>query len=67
MDEETVHQLASAADLRLADVRLALIAPQLEEWLTAANELSRALAAEEHRELTPITAFHHPTTEPRAE
>jgi hypothetical protein len=63
MDERSVRELASAAELPLDDDRLASIAPQLEVWLTAANELSRKLGLEEHRELVPITVFRHPPVE----
>ena len=65
VDEDGVAALARAADLPLAPDRLALVAGQLGEWLTAANELSRKLADERHREVTPITVFTHPVlTEP---
>lgn len=67
MNEETVRELATAADLPVDDERLRLIARQLRAWLTAANELSRKLAADEHRELLPITVFRHPASEGREE
>jgi hypothetical protein len=67
MDENTVHELARAADLPLSEERLALLAPQLGTWLAAANELSRKLAADEHRPLIPITVFGHPSAEGREE
>jgi hypothetical protein len=67
MDERTVRELARAADLALGEERLRLIGPQLDAWLTAANELSRKLEAEEHRAVLPITVFRHPTVEGREE
>jgi hypothetical protein len=67
MDEQTVRELAQAADLALGEERLRLIGPQLDAWLTAANELSRKLEAEEHRAVLPITVFRHPTVEGREE
>ena len=67
MDEHTIRELARAADLPLDDDRLGLVAPQLAAWLTAANELSRKLEAEEHRGIVPITVFRHPTVEGREE
>jgi hypothetical protein len=63
MDERRVRELASAAELPLDEDRLARIAPQLEVWLTAANELSRKLARDEHQELVPITVFRQPPVE----
>jgi hypothetical protein len=63
MNEETVRELARAADLPLGPKRPALIALQLAVWLEAANELSRKLSAPEHSTLTPITVFRHPPTE----
>lgn len=63
MDEGTVRELARAADLPLDDGRLALVAPQLATWLSAANDLSRKLDAEEHGGLVPITVFRHPPVE----
>ncbi len=67
MDEQTVRELARVADLALGDERLGLIAPQLDAWLAAANELSRKLEADEHRAVLPITVFRHPTVEGREE
>ena len=67
MDEGTVRELAQAADLPLDEARLALVAPQLQTWVAAANELSRKLAAEEHRGLSPITVFRQPPVEGREE
>lgn len=67
MNEETVRELARAADLPLGPERPALIAPQLSVWLEAANELSRKMSAREHWTLTPITVFRHPGTEGREE
>ncbi len=63
MTEETVRELAHAADLPLGEERLALIASQLGEWLGAANELSRKLSAPEHWTILPITTFRHPGVE----
>jgi hypothetical protein len=59
MNEDTVRELARAADLPLADDRPPLIATQLATWLEAANELSRKLAGPEHQTELPITAFTH--------
>jgi hypothetical protein len=67
MNEETVRELARAADLPLGEERLALVAGQLGPWLVAANELSRKLAAHEHQAILPITTFRHPESEGSAE
>jgi hypothetical protein len=67
MDEGTVRELARAADLPLDDARLGLIAPQLGEWLRAANELSRKLQDDDLRATMPIAVFAHPASEGRAE
>ena len=63
LDEATVRALARAADLPLPAEREALVAEQLGGWLSAANELNRKMAAEEHIAVTPITVFAHPTRE----
>jgi hypothetical protein len=63
MDERTVRELTLAADLPVDDQRLGKIAPQLEAWLAAANELSRMLSLDENRELVPVTVFRHPPVE----
>ena len=67
MNEQTVRKLSEAADLPLAEERLAPVAQQLAVWLEAANELSRKLAAPEHRHLMPIAVFRHPAQEARDE
>jgi hypothetical protein len=67
VDESTVRELARVAGLPLDDERLALVAPQLGVWLDAANELSRKVAAEEHRALLPATVFRQPAAEGREE
>lgn len=61
--EEGVRKLAAAGELPLEAGREAAIAAQLSEWLTAANELSAKMSAEEHRELQPATVFRHPEGE----
>mgnify|MGYP000394966716 CR=1 FL=1 len=67
MNEETIRELARAADLPLDAERSALIAPQLSVWLEAANELSREMSAHEHWTLAPITVFRHPGAHGREE
>lgn len=56
---ETTRLLAKLAGLPLAEGREALLAPQLGEWLTAANELNRKMSEPEHRLVTPATIFVH--------
>ena len=63
LDEAAVRALAQAVDLPLPPEREALIAGQLGAWLTAANELNRKMAAQEHWAVTPITVFTHPARE----
>ncbi len=63
LDEAAVRALARAADLPLPSDREALVAGQLGAWLTAANELNRKMAAEEHWAVIPITVFTHPARE----
>jgi hypothetical protein len=57
--EEDVRQLARLADLPLEEGRHALIAGLLDSWLPDAKALSRKMAAEEFREVAPITVFAH--------
>jgi hypothetical protein len=59
IDEQAVRALAVAADLPLPPERLGLVADQLAEWLTAANELSRKMSAPEHQTVMPATVFTH--------
>lgn len=58
--EADVRALAALADLPLAAGREAQLAPQLGEWLTAANELNAKMAAAENWEITPVTVLRHP-------
>jgi hypothetical protein len=37
-----------------------MVAAQLREWLTAANELNRKMSAAEHWTAVPVTVFAHP-------
>jgi Asp-tRNA(Asn)/Glu-tRNA(Gln) amidotransferase C subunit len=67
MDEATVRELARAADLPLEEGRVSSIAPQLATWIEAASELSRKMAAFEHRAVQPITTFQHPSYDGRDE
>ena len=60
VNEDDVRALAALADLPLAAGREVQLAPQLGEWLTAANELNRKMAAAENMEITPVTVFRHP-------
>ena len=61
VNAETVRTLAELAALPLSPERAAALAPQLAEWLTAANELSRKMSAAEHAALMPATVFTQPT------
>ncbi len=63
LDEAAVRALALAAGLALPAEREGLVAEQLGPWLSAANQLNRKMAAEEHRAVAPITAFVHPAGE----
>lgn len=60
INEERVRALAAAADLPLGAEREALVAAQLREWLTAANELNRKMSAPQHWTVVPVTVFAHP-------
>ncbi len=64
MDEDDVRALARAAALPLDDDRIAALAALLGGWLPAANELSRAMSAREHRDVLPVTVFGQPPTDP---
>lgn len=67
MDEKTVQALAQAAELPLAEERLAMIGVQLATWIQGANELARTLRAPDHWTVTPVTVFRHPNVEGRQE
>lgn len=56
---ETTRLLAKLAGLPLAEGREALLAPQLGEWLMAANELNRKMSEPEYSLVTPVTVFVH--------
>ena len=58
--EAMVRALADLAELPLAAGREAIIAPPLNAWVTAANELSRKMSAAKYWTLTPATGFRHP-------
>lgn len=64
MDDDDVRALARAAALPLEPGRTAALAALLGDWLPAANDLSRAMSASEHRGLLPITLFAHPPADP---
>ena len=55
-----VRSLAAAAALPLAEGRDALLAPQLQIWISGANELSRHMSKPEHWMLAPVEVFTHP-------
>ena len=59
-----MRALARAAALPLEEGRVAALAALLGEWLPAANELSRAMSAAEHRDLLPVTVFAHLPADP---
>ncbi|MDP9293480.1 MAG: hypothetical protein M3O90_03495 [Actinomycetota bacterium] len=63
LDVASVLALAHAAGLPLGGDRAQTIAPQLGEWLTAANELNRKMSRPEHRTIVPITVLMHSLTE----
>lgn len=58
VNEEMVEQLAKLAELELDAQRRALIAPQLDGLLTAANEVNRFM--DKRRNVGPSVRFHHP-------
>jgi len=66
---DTVRELAEVAALPLAKERAEALAPQLAEWLRAANELSRKMSAAQHAAVMPATVFSQPTdfTQPTQE
>lgn len=60
VSEAAVRMLADLAGLPLEEGREALLAPQLSDWLTAANELNRKMSAPEYLAIMPATVFTHP-------
>jgi hypothetical protein len=60
VSEATTRRLADLAELPLAEGRAAILAPQLNVWITLANELNRKMSDPRHWTLTPITVFSHP-------
>ena len=60
VSEAAVRKLADLAGLPLEGGREALLAPQLSDWLTAANELNRKMSAPEYLSIMPATVFTHP-------
>ena len=67
VDGTAVRALANLAGLPLEEGREDLIAPQLSEWLTQANELSRKMSRPEYLTVTPVTVFSHPEVKEEAE
>ena len=63
VSEATVRTLANLAGLPLAEGREALLALQLRDWLTAANELNRKMSEPEHQTIMPLTIFTHPNVQ----
>lgn len=57
---DTVRELAEVAALPLERARAQALAPQLAEWLRAANELSRKMSAAQHAAVMPATVFIQP-------
>lgn len=60
VNARVVRTLAEQAGLALPVERAEALAPQLAEWLSAANELSRKMSAPEHAGLMPATVFTQP-------
>ena len=60
IDAAAVRSLAAAAALPLAEGRDTLLAPQLQIWISGANDLSRKMSEPEHWMLAPIDVFTHP-------
>jgi hypothetical protein len=56
--QETVDRLLAYAGLPLSAERRARLTPPLERLVAAANELSRRMAAAEHRAVVPLTGVH---------
>ncbi len=63
VSEASVRTLADLASLPLEEGREALLAPQLGDWLTAANELNRKMSKPEYRTIMPATVFTHPNVQ----
>jgi hypothetical protein len=61
LDPAAIEVLGRAADLPLARGRAELIAPQLSDWLTAANELNRKMSDHARRAISPAAVFTHPS------
>lgn len=62
VSEATVRTLANLAGLPL-EGREALLASQLSELLTAANELNWKMSEPEYWTVTPATVFVHPSAQ----
>jgi len=67
VSEAAVCTLADLAGLPLAEGREALLAPQLSDWLTAANELSRKMSKPQYQTIVPATIFTHPNVQEESE
>ena len=68
IDEHTVDHLTGLADLAIPADRLDLVAAALAPLISAANELSRKMSADEMRAVTPATGFvpfHATGSQPR--
>jgi hypothetical protein len=63
VSETSVRTLADLAGLPLEEGREALLAPQLSDWLTAANELNREMSKPEYLSIMPSTVFTHPNVQ----
>jgi hypothetical protein len=57
VSKDVVMGLAKAAELPLSEDRIALLAPQLDVLVSAANELNRRMSR--HWELAPTVQFTH--------
>ena len=67
VSEASVRTLADLAGLPLEEGREALLAPQLSDWLTAANELNRKMSKPEYLTVMPATVFTHPNVQEEKE
>lgn len=68
IDEHTVDHLTGLADLAIPADRLDLVAAALAPLISAANELSRKMSADEMRAVKPaigFVPFHATGSQPR--
>ena len=59
IDERTIQELSKAADLPMTADRVRLLTAQMNALLSAANELSEAMAQPSWMGVVPLVGFNH--------